>query len=69
MANSTSLLVSWHNMFKGCKEHDVDQVFVIAEPVAHDATQKLFALKFEDKEGFHSLNPCLKYKIYLRNRK
>ena len=68
VANSTFLRVSWHSLFKGCTEHDVDQLFAIVEPVGdHNATtQKLFPLKLQDKEGFISLNPCLEYKIYLR---
>ena len=34
VANSTFLRVSWTSVFKGCTEHDVDQVFAIAETVA-----------------------------------
>ena len=68
VANSTFLRVSWTSLFKGCTEHDVDQVFVIADPVADKivSTHKMFEFKFEDKEGFLSLNPCLEYRIYLR---
>ena len=73
VANSTFLRVSWHSLFKGCTEYDVDQVFAIAEPVADQSvyalvttTQKIFELRFEKKKGFLSLNPCLEYKIYLK---
>ena len=68
VANSTHLRVSWHRLFSGCYNSDVQKMTAVSSHMAHQGGVSAAAreLDFEEREGFLPLNPCLEYKIYLK---